>query len=426
MIESGFWRGYWPLLVSIGSTQLVLQVDIVTLGWLGGDAQSAYVLLTRLSLLDLVLMTAMGTVASTIVAQRRRTADGATAIGGALFLSAIGGLFCGLLGFMFYPRLAALVAGEGEVAAQIETAIYLYTVATPLRFSVTAAILILHALDEGVSIVRWKLIEGALKIGANLLFIGVLGSGLRGCFASGLVVAIVSSIWCWRLLSSRHAAPFHIPSCSLARNFFRSTAWESQRTVAVHFAVTVGVMLFAAPWLGHYDISRLSAYAAGQTLMLLVFAPLLALTRFLSFRLARVGDDVIAPLVRALWLRGAPVSFFAALVLFTSRDLLGDLYGQQGPWWSSLIVALAASLPLRHAANVTRAALLSRGAFAEVAKADSVALWSCAVPLLALGLAADSPPLTYTSLIVPEAICALWLWRRLTLPRNSVRANAAL
>lgn len=426
MIEKGFWRGYWPLLVSIGVTQLVLQVDVVMLGRLGGDAQSAYVLLARLALLDLVLMTAMGTVASTIVAQGRCAADEATAIGGALCLSAIVGLFCGLLGFAFYPRLAALAAGEGEVAAQIETEIYLYALATPLRFSINAAILMLHALNEGVSIVRWKLIEGALKIGGNLLFIGVLGMGLLGCFASGLVVAIVSSVWCWRTLSSRHGAPFHIPSYSWAADFFRSTAWESQRTVAVHFAVMAGLMLFAAPWLGRYDISRLSAYAAGQTLMLVVFAPLLALTRFLSFRLARVADDAITPLVRALWLRGAPIAFFAALMLFIGRDLLGGLYGQQGPWRSSLIVALAISLPLRHAANVTRAALLSRGAFAEVAKADSVALWSCAVPLLALGLVVNSPPLTYTSLIAPEAFCALWLWRRLTLPRRGMSANTAL
>ena len=122
--------------------------------------------------------------------------------------------------------------------------------------------------------------------------------------------------------------------------------------------------------------------------------------------------------------QGAPVVTGAALVLLASHDWLGRLYGQHGPWWSTLIQVLAISLPLRFAANVMRAILQSQGAFAAVATVDSAAFWLLAISLVAVGLYADSPIVAYLSLILPEAACAAWLWRRFQLSRHANSASA--
>ncbi|WP_166143722.1 multi antimicrobial extrusion protein MatE [Methylosinus sp. RM1] len=414
MIEKGFWRGYWPLLITLGAVQISQQLDIVMLRPAGSEAQNAYALLARLAMIDTALMTAVGAVASTTVAQKRRTTD-ASALDGALLLSLLSGIACAAGAFVLYPGVATLAAGDGPVSTLIAAGIGLYAVTTPLRFLVNSSVLMLHALNDGAAVVRWKVIELALKFVGNLLFIDYLGGGFSGCFASGLLVAAISAAWCWRALAAHRETPLRLPTLSFAAGFFRSAAWEAQRTLAIHLAIFAGVALFATPSLGHYELARLSAYATGQTLMLAIIAPLLALTRFLSFRLARLDAADVAPFARDLWLRGAPIACLAALALLASRDPLGNLYGQAGPWWSSMIAAIAVSLPIRHSANVARAGLFARGAFAVVAITDSIALWSCGVPLLALGLLVDAPEVAYLSLIVPEAACAHRFWRSLPL-----------
>lgn len=422
MIEKDFWRGYWPLLLALGAAQLTQQADIVMMGRLGGAASGAYVMLTRLAVVDVVLMTAMGAVASTAVAQAQRNGEAAQVAGQALGLSLLAGLCCCAFGLAFYPRLAEWLAGEGEVAALIGAGVFWYSLAAPFRFLINAGAFVLHALGHGALVVRWKLTETVAKTAGNYLMMDISGLGFSGCFVSGLTVAIASTVWCRRMLSL-HGAPWvSVPGYSWATQFMRSTGWESQRIASVHLGVLACLALFAAPWLGRQDVSRLNSYAAGQTLMLVVFAPFMALMRFLAFRLATLRDDHELQ-ARKLW-QGVPVVTGSALLLFVSRDWLGRLYGQHGPWWSTLIQALAISLPLRYVANVVRAILHSRGSFATVAAADSAALWLLATPLVFAGLYADSPIVAYSSLILPEAACAAWLWRRLDLSRRPRFANA--
>ena len=252
----------------------------------------------------------------------------------------------------------------------------------------------------------------------------IVGLGFSGCFMCGLIIGVISSIWCMRMLSTHNTQWILFPGRSWALRFLRSTKWEAQRLISVQLALLACLALFAAPWIGKYDVSRLNSFAAGQTLMLIIFAPFMALMRFLAFRLPALREDRLPASMRTIWVQGTPVATGAALVLLASQDWLGRLYGQHGPWWSVLIQALAISLPIRFAANVMRAILQSQGAFAAVATADSAAFWLIATPLVAAGLYADSPLVAYLSLIVPEAACAAWLWRRLQLSRSPNLANA--
>jgi hypothetical protein len=422
--ERDFWRGYLPLLLALGAAQLTQQADILMVSRLGGGASGAYVLLSRLAIFETVLMAAMGAVASTIVAKARRDGETAQAIGRTLGLAALVGLCCCALGLSLYSGAAKWLAGEGEVAAFVAAGVFWHALAAPLRFLTNTAAFMLHALGQGASVVRWKLIEVAAKAAGNFLIMEILGLGFAGCFLSGLIIAAISSLWCRRLLFPRDARWISVPGCSWALKFLRSTAWEAQRIISSQLAVLACLALFAAPWLGNYDVSRLNAYAAGQTFMLIVFAPFMAQVRFLAFRLAAQSDAMLGAPMWTIFLRGAPVATGAALILFAGHGWLGRLYGQQGPWWSMLIQALAISLPLRFVANWLRAMLQSQGAFASVAAADSAALWLLGTPLVALGLYADSPGVAYLSLIVPEAASAVWLCRRLLTSRRPDLANA--
>jgi hypothetical protein len=420
-----FWRGYWPLLLSLCAAQIAQQTDVAILGRLGGGAQSAYVLLMRLAVPDLVLMMAMGAVVSTSVAGARRGGDCARTVGRALGLSIVVGAGCGALGFAIYPRLAAAIAGEGEIAALIASAIQWHALTAPLRFLANSAAFALHALDEGPQLVRWKLTEAGVKALANIVMIFLFGLGFLGCFVAGFFVVLLSVAWCGRRLAARGVDYLCFPHPAWAAPLLRDAAWESQRMISGQLAVLASLALFAAPWLGRASPERFSAYATGQTLMLFAFAPMIALMRFLAFRLANATDVDAEAARRALWRRGAPAAALMAAGLYVGADALGALYGQQGVWWSTLIHALALSLPLRYATNVLRAALQAQGSFNIVAAQDSAAHWLGAAPLVAIGLAADSPAIAYASLIAPEAICAAAFWRRLHPPRRRLAPHTS-
>jgi O-antigen/teichoic acid export membrane protein len=413
VVDKSFWRGYWPLLSAIGVAQLTQQVDIVMVARLGGGASGAYVMLTRMAIVDLVLMAAIGAVASTLIPQAERSGDTPRVTAQVLIVASTAGLCCSGFGLAFYPGMIGWLSHDAEIAGPLGVSVFWFALAAPFRFFGSTAAFVLHALADGPRVVRWRLIEAMAKIAGNLLFMNGLGMGLAGCFVSGSLVAILSSVWCWRVLAQRNALSLVVPERAWTLRFLRSTAWESQRILTMQAAIFVCLGLFAAPWLGTYHIERINSYAAGQTLILFVFAPLMALMRYLAFRLPERNGHEYDPIIRALWRHGAIVVFPFAAALIACRDPLGGLYGQQGPWWSVFIQALALSLPLRYATNVLRAVSQARGDFTTVAKADSASLWLFGVPLVALGLHLDSPAIAYLSLIVPEAACGIWLWRRL-------------
>ena len=346
-IEKGFWRGYWPLLLALGAAQLTQQADILMMGRLGGGASGAYVMLTRLAVVDIVLMIAMGAVASTTVAQARRDGETTRVIGQVLGLALLVGLCCSAFGVLFYSRAAIWLTGDGEVATLIGAGVFWYSLAAPFRFLLNTGAFVLHALGHGALVVRWKLVEVAAKAAGNFLIMEILGLGFSGCFMCGLIIGVISSIWCMRMLSPHNTQWILLPGRSWALRFLRSTKWEAQRLISVQLALLACLALFAAPWLGKYDVSRLNSFAAGQTLMLIIFTPFMALMRFLAFRLPALREDRLPASMRTIWVHGTPVATGAALVLLASQDWLGRLYGQHGHWWSVLIQALAISLPLR-------------------------------------------------------------------------------
>jgi Na+-driven multidrug efflux pump len=418
MIGGTFWRGYWPLLLALGASQLTQQADMAMVSRLGGAASGAYAMLTRLAVVDIVLMTAMGAVASTAVAEARRGDEAARVVRRTHGLALAAGLCCCVFGICAYPAAARALAGDGEVSALIGDAIFWYSIAAPLRFLTNTSAFTLHAMGRGAMVARWKLAEFVAKTIINHLFMERLDLGFSGCFAAGAVVLAFSTLWCGAVLAADGGGWIGVPERSWASTFLRATAWEAQRIVALKTAMLTCLALFAARWLGTYDVSRLASYAAGQTFMLVLFTPFMALMRFLAFRLAALRECERAAFVRSLWPSGAPVVAGGTIFLFLGEGALGDLYGQHGPWWSTLIRAAAISLPLRYVANILRALLHARGAFSAVATADGAALWLAAIPLVVAGLSLDSPLVAYSSLIFPEAACAAWLWRRLDVSRD--------
>jgi Na+-driven multidrug efflux pump len=416
-VEPGFWRGYWPLLMAFGAAQLSQQADIVMIGLRGGAAPAAYAMLMRLALLDVVLMSAMGVVASTAVAEALRNGDVRNVVGRILGLAALIGICAAAIGLLCYPRLTRLFTSDPHIWSLVDSSIYWYALSSPFRFLGNTAAFTLHACGQGVSVVKWRLIEFVMRGAANYLVMHVLGVGFEGCFIVGAISSVFSAIWFARVLSIHEALAMVVPRVSWALDFLRSAAWESQRIIALQLAVLACFALFAAPWLGNYDISRLDAYAAGQTLMLVVFAPFMAQVRFLAFRFATLDEERLAAILEFICGRGALVAIGAALLLFASEGPLGRLYGQDGPWWTIQVQMLAASLPIRYASNIARAVLLSRNAYAMVATIDTATVWVLGAPLVAAGLYLDSPAVAYLSLVLPELAGVGLLWSRLAVQK---------
>ena len=163
----------------------------------------------------------------------------------------------------------------------------------------------------------------------NVLLMEGLGLGFPGCFLSGLIIGALSAIWWRRLLFPSHARWIYLPGRARFRQLLRSTGWEAQRVAAIHLALLTCLALFAAPWLGNYDVSRLNSYAAGQAFMMILFAPFIAATQFLAFRLAELEGDQLDATVQMVWTQGVSLAGAAGLLLFVGCDWLGRAYGQQ-------------------------------------------------------------------------------------------------
>jgi hypothetical protein len=429
MIEKGFWRGFAPLLAFYGATALCFQIDLYMIAPLGSGAPTAYLTLTRVAALDLVLMGASGAVASLLVAKARLAGEAQEAMPQICWLASLIGLGAGVLGALLYPSLIITVTGRGDIAAVAVSATIWFALSSPFRFFVNVGSFSLHALGDGVSVVRWKLAGVAAKVAANWLFMDVLGFGFTGCFIAGFVISVLSSIWIFRRVASHGVALFATPRWTYARAFLHSIFFEAQRLFWPQMAMSVSVTLFSMPWLGQVDYRRLDAFSAGQILILFILTPMTALTRFFALRLAGLSETQTAAFARRLWMKGTSIVLAVATLLFVISEPLGStVYRQEGPWWLTLVEALALSLPIRYVTNVMRAVLHSRAAYAQAARCDSFASWSIALPLLALGLSLDEPRVAYLSLLAPEAFCGLRLARHMpfSIRRETARAACRL
>lgn len=406
-----FWQGFAALLLAFGVAQLSLQVDVVMLGQRAPGSVGAYVMLTRLVMIDLVVTMAYGAVASVTIAQAVRDGDASLTIRWAMGLAGlIGALLLGA-GWITYPLLVPWVAGGDEtLVTMLELAIPWFVAGAPFRMINSCAAFAFHATQRGAWVVRWKLCEVVLKLIMNVVFLDFLDAGFAGCLMASLLVHAVSTCWVlWQLRRQSGGLPV-LPPLSWSRKQAVKSTWEAQRILALQLLGLLTLSLFASPTISTVTTARLDAFAAGLALAMLVFSPLAAFLRFLAIRFSGRTTADIDVLTRELLRFGVPVAALAGLLLSWGQNWLGQaVYAQQGLWWHVFVWSLAFSLPVRVAGTVLRAGLQSRGGFNEVAKADTLLGWGLGLPITAVGLALDLPILAYAFLWLPEVALVAWL-----------------
>jgi hypothetical protein len=411
MNETGLWRGYWTFLASGSAAAVAMQIDLAMVARLGGRASGAYAILMRVTLLDLALTMAAGAVAAIAAAHAQKSGDVADAAGQICVIALALGAATAVFGFFAYPLFLKALMGAEEAGPFLGWPIIWLVGGTPLRMLANAQGFILHALGRGASVFKWRLLEIPARAAANFLFMGALGLGFAGCFLGGCLVAALSSLWLWSQLREHGVCKLRIPRKEFALSFLRATFWESHRVLSPRAAMLVSLMCFSAAWFGEPDIQRLDSFAAGQAFMLFLLAPLTTLTRFLAFRLSGKSLGELMGTLAQIFRAGAPIGLLGVFVLLAGKEWIGDsVYAQRGPWWSMLVTALALSLPIRYVGSALRGAALAQGLFARQLLVDGVAQWLLALPLIMLGLFLNNPAIAYLSLILPEAICVLWIW----------------
>lgn len=423
-IGRDFWRGFPALLLAFLVAQAAQQVDVSLLArFVGGEGVTVYVLLLRLALVDLVATMALGSVISVTVGHAAREGREGLAIRWSLALSLLAGGVLGCAGALLYPAAAPWMAGgDAGAAAELAAAIPWFCAATPVRLVNGSATFMVHAVGAGGVALRWKLAELAGRTLLVALVLGPLEAGLVGCFVAGLLLNALSAAWGARWLLRHAPAPVTLPARRWMADLLGKALWETQRLLSAHLLALAGIALFASPLLVPADTARLGAFAAGTVMAALVFAPFVALLRFLAMRLAGRSGQELPRLVTALLRLGVPAGAAVGLALVAVAEPLGaHVYGQGGPWWVWFVAALGLSLPFRAAANIVRAALQATGGFAGVAVLDAVLGWGVGLPLIVAGLWLDVPAIAYASLCLPEALAALWLWRRF---QARTRSNA--
>jgi len=415
-----FWQGFPALVVAFSVAQLSLQVDVAMLAQRSPSLPGAYVMLTRLVLVDLVIMMAYGAVISVAVANGARRGDADLISRWAMGLAGMIGLLLLAAGWIVYPILVPWVAGgKEELVALLAFAIPWFATGAPFRMLNTCAAFVLHGTQQTARVVRWKVYEVGGKVAMNIVFLDLLDAGFAGCFMASLLVHAISSAWVLMHLRKQTGGYPALPPLGWSSEQIVKSAWEAQRILSMQLLGLLSVSLFTSPWLSTVTTARLDAFGAGLTMAMLVFAPLVAFSRFLAIRFSMLTLSETSRLMRQLFSHGVPTACAVALVLAVGQQWLGlTIYAQQGVWWSAFVWSLALSLPIRLAANVLRAALQSRGGFNVVAKADSLLGWGLGLPLIAIGLMCDLPPLVYAYLWLPETAVLAWLACRYRTSRN--------
>jgi len=411
MIERSFWRGFLPMLASFWISALVVQLDMAMIAKLGAGALAGYGLVLRVALVDVALTAAVGSISLIVVSRAQEKGTHRKLLKEIWICATLLGLLTASIGAFAYPLVIDLLANQGPAAEFARSAIFIYILATPLRMIVSATSFAIHALGRGGLVLSWKVCETAAKAALNVLFIRSFG--FVGCFVASFLVSILSVFWALVVIRRIVVTEGERQPSGFRASFIRGCIVESTRGLAPQFAVFASFALFALAGNGSEGIQRLDAYAAVQGLIVLVLAPVMAATRFFAMRFSGRDPADVKRLITALLLEGGPVLLVLAGALALGRDALGAaLYTNLGIWWSSFAGALALSLPLRYVGALLRGALLSRGRIGAVAAVDSAAPWFVALPLIALGLLLDQPLIACLSLLVPEAVCLLWLWRR--------------
>jgi len=412
MLPTDFWRGFCALVLSFVVAQLAAQVDLAMLARVGQGLPGLYVLTTRMALFEFVVAMALGTTLSVAVAQAARQEQAPRVTRQALVLTAIVGGLLGLLAVLTYPWLLSWMLEDDPELAEVGcSALFWFILAVPFRLLNGVTAFILHARGEGALVVRWKLLELGARIGLLWVLLEGFQTGLWGCFLTGLLLNLGSTVWAVWWLTRRDAGVPWLPSLAWMVEVLRSTSWEGQRVLAMQLFGFTAVALFAA-WGSDTDRVRLDAFSAGMTLMLLAFAPLNALLRFLSMRFARLCAHELHACIPILVGKCLPFALGAAVLLALGAQWLGRLYGQQSEWWIVYLWLLAASLPLRVIGNCLRAARQSQGDFSLIARIDSLGLWLIGLPTLILGLYLALPWLAYLYLLLPELLLVSLLLRR--------------
>lgn len=410
MKAASFWRGFFPLLASLSIAPISFQIDLAMIAKLGAGAPAAYALLARIALLDIALVAAVGVVASVIVARARDRSDRAAIVGQLWAVAFVIGLCACAIGYMIYPSALRLIGGTREIVGLAHAALGWHLAAIPFRILSGVGLFILFAMGRGRAALNWKLCEVGLRAGWAYALIYPLGFGFAGCFQAGFAASVIGAATTFSLVCADRAAAPRLPSWGFVRAFLADAIWEASRILSPQLLVLASLALFAAPWLGRFEPERIDSYAAGQILILFLFTPFTALTRFLAMRLAESPLESMGPLLR----QGLPVAILAGALLLIGGDWLGaTFYQREGRWWSAFIDALALSLPIRYAANVIRGALQAGGRFADAAATDGLVAAFVALPVTAVGLHLDTPGIAYLALIAPETLCAIVLWRRL-------------
>lgn len=411
--QATFWYGFVPLLLTFALAQASLQVDIIMLAQRHPGMSGAYALFTRLVLIDLVWIMAVGSVASVLISQAQRQAQSAQCIRWVLAWAAGIGVILMLAGALIYPLLARwLTSGQAYWHTLLAQALPWFIAGAPFRLINACAAFALHATGQGQLAIRWKLSEVAAKIGLNWLFLDTFEFGFSACFVSSLIVQLVSSLWVLTVLRRQTGGWPAWPPKPWRREQSRKAHWEAQRVLAMQLLGLATIGLFTWPALSPISLNRLDALGAGLALAALLFAPLAAFTRLLTLRFSSCQPAQINGLINELRCLGLPIFILIAGLLALSRTELGQhIYQQHGPWWSWFVISLALSLPVRLLSALYRAALQSQSHFQPVTKADTVLNWGLGIPLLLIGLRLDCPLLAFAYLWLPEICIAAWLHR---------------
>ncbi|MER7850197.1 MATE family efflux transporter [Kitasatospora sp. NPDC096077] len=393
-----------PMMVASVMGQAIAQTDLWVISTLGEQAVAAAALPQRLLLLDSITAMAMGPVVGLSVAGARSAHARRRAVQGGLVGAAAAGLLVAAIGLAVLPYLVDTLPAAPGIRDDTRSALFWLLAAAPVRLAQFVGAMALFALRRsrplltlyGVAVVANAALDWFLVHGAGLGFAGAYA-------ATSAIAALECAVTVWLLRDHLSRSLRLRDSARWLRQVARTmlTEWGHMLSVIGFDLLLVLALTLRASW-----DDRLAAFSAGAVLTATLHIPITAMVNATGM----VCTDA-APSARD-WrnLRGGVLAVSAtvgALVAGAAWTVLPGFYGLHGTaatWFTWLMVAQAAALPLRLLAATAEGRHKAADRFGVVLRLRLLQEFGIALPVFLAGLLTDNAVLAWSGIVLGCAV----------------------
>ena len=390
------WVVFLPLALNIVIFRLILQTDLMMLGYFSAEQVVAYGAALKIMLIDTILALALAPWISTQIASTRNHPEHSISL--SLNTTIFFGLTSTIAGLMIYPEMIALVLKDTDNPDTAIRSVVLLSFSILPRFLMLSLGMIFHGLRQGQTAIKIQGLNLALNIMLNLILAFSISMGPDGIYLSTFLSSLVCVALGLRILhSDLMLTQWSLPKMSEILAISAKITPEIFRIFAERLApvLVIWVTVFSS-----VDIQ--SAYILMDEWILFLMFPLIALMRSISVVIAAEPDtesSLRKSFAKGILLTGLVLAPLLAFLTLNWGESVYGLNGQNLNFWKAFSVSLPFLLPALFAECVEKGFVFARQDYKILMKAELIASWGLFIPMSLIAIFTG-----YVELILVNAV----------------------